>query len=771
MVFKIARAELRTLFYSPVAWFLTIAFLVVCACFYTGALSPYANWQELYLKSDPKFVWPKLGFTRELFFGADSIFRQVLQNLYLFIPLLTMGLIGREINTGSIKLLFSSPIRLRDIVMGKYLAIMIFNLLLVGIVGIFMVTGYFNIRAADYGMLWSAALGFYLLTCAYTAIGLFMSSLSTYPIVSAIATFIVIFILSHIGGLWQRYDFIRDLTYFLFISGRAEKMLLGLITTKDVIYFVLVVYMFLGFTLIKLRSGRESRRRLVQIRRYGIVVISTLLLGYISSRPLLTGYWDTTAQKVNTIHERTQQLIKDLGTEPLEVTLYVNMLGGSSGWGYPEARNTYLSVMWEQYQRFKPDIQFKYVYYYDYDSTIQGNDLFKGFPGKTVDQIAEKIAGYGDISLSSFKKPAEIRRLIDLKPEGLRLVMQLGYKGKKEFLRTFNDSQCWPDEEHVAAVLKRLRQPVLPKAVFITGDLERNIYKRGEREYQFHTTGKDQRVSLINRGFDVDTLSLDNRDIPADISFLVLADPKTALSPVSLEKISHYLARGGNMWILGEPGKQSIVNPVLRQLGVQLMDGTLVMPSYHEMPHVLEMHVANPALSIIEYPSRADFKKVPDKDEPFRMIGAAALSHSDSAGYTVKSLLNMFDDYTWLKAGRLVSDSAAVTYMPEEGDRKGSFHPLIALTKPVGNKVQRIIVSGDADFMSNLREGIGFGIYVYAWLDEGVFPVFLPRPQPVDNLLTIGFKAEETMETIYIWVLPGLVLLMGTVLLIRRKRK
>ncbi len=354
MVFKMAKAELRTLFYSPVAWFLTIAFLVVCAYFYTSLLYPYAHWQDLYVKNNPHFnKWDETAFTQTLFLNPDGIFQNVLRNLYLFIPLLTMGLIGREINNGTIKLLFSSPVRLRQIVLAKYIAIMIFNLLLVLIVGIFMVTSLWNIRSPDYGMLLSAALGFYLLTCAYTAIGLYMSSLTTYQIVSAISTFIVIFILSRIGGLWQQYDFVRDLTYFLFLSGRTEKMLVGLITTKDVIYFVVVVYLFLGFTLIRLRSSRESKPWYVRGMRYSVVTVSALLIGYITSRPLLTGYWDTTAQKINTIHPKTQKIIKDLGGEPLVVTLYTNLLGGGAARGFPAGRNAYLSSLWEPFQRFK----------------------------------------------------------------------------------------------------------------------------------------------------------------------------------------------------------------------------------------------------------------------------------------------------------------------------------------------------------------------------------------------------------------------------------
>ncbi len=340
MIIQIAKAELRNLFYSPVAWFLILAFLVQCAYFFTSGLVSYANVQDILLKNNPGYKGltgaAEAGYTRRLFIGGDGVFSNVLQNLYLFVPLLTMGLIGREIQNGTSKLLYSSPVKLHEIVTGKYLAIMIYNLLLVLILGLFMITASLAMVKIDYGMLLSAALGFYLLTCAYTAIGMFMSSITTHQIIAAVGTFLIVFCLSSIGNLWQKYDLVRDLTLFLHLPGRTQKMLLGLITTKDVIYFLVIVGMFMSFTILRLRAAREAKPWYVNMMRYSVVVVLGLIIGYISSRPALTGYWDTTAQNVNTIHEKTQQLIKEMGEEPLEVTLYTNFLGPAGGAGLPE---------------------------------------------------------------------------------------------------------------------------------------------------------------------------------------------------------------------------------------------------------------------------------------------------------------------------------------------------------------------------------------------------------------------------------------------------
>jgi ABC-2 type transport system permease protein len=772
MIFKVAKTELRNLFYSPVAWFLAIAFMVQCAVFYTNALYGTSKWQDLLLRNNPKFKdFGQSSLTVRIFLQPDGIFANALQNLYLFVPLLSMGLISREINNGTIKLLYSSPIKVREIVLGKYFAVMIYNLLLLLVIGIFMISGAFNIRSVDFGMLLAASLGFYLLVCAYSAIGLFMSSLTTYQIVSAIGSFVIIFTLSRIGNLWQKIDFVRDLTYFLSLSGRTGKMLRGLVTTRDVIYFVVIIYMFLGFTLLKLTGARESRPWYVKATRYMVVVVSALLIGYVSSRPLFTFYWDMTAARSNTLHPRTQQVIKELGKEPLEVTLYTNILGAGVNNGLPEYRNNYLSEVWDPYLRFKPDIKFKYVYYYDYDNSLDDGALLRNFPRKTVKQIAEQMADAYDVRPSLFQSPEAIHRTVNLLPENYRLVMQLKYKGQTTFLRTFDDNIFWPLEQQVAAAFKRLTQAKLPRILFLTGDLERDIYKKGEREYRLHSIAIQNRYSLINLGFDADTISLNTGNIPSDVTALVLADPKIMLSAASQAKITQYLDNGGNMLILGEPGKQYVLNPLLQRLGVQLMDGILIEPSKDEMPQMVMPYLTAVASDLSEERFLLEMKKSDDSLK-ILMPGVTGMAYTTRGPYTISPLLMTVGQRTWLKAGRLVTDSTPPVYSPQEGDIKGSFPTALALTRQVNHRQQRIVICSDADFMSNLRNGGSFfSRALYSWLDDGKFPIYTPVPDPKDNKLIVTPMGVGMLKIVYIWILPGLTLLLGSILLIRRKRK
>ncbi len=686
-------------------------------------------------------------------------------------------------NNGTIKLLFSSPVKLRQLVLGKYLALMVYNLLLVGIIGIFMITACFHIQSPDYGLLLSAALGFYLLICAYGAIGLFMSSLTTYQILSAIGTFIVIFILSRIGTLWQDIPFVRDLTYFLYLAGRTGRLLKGLIASKDIIYFLMVIGMFLGFTLVRLRNAREKKPWYIKSMRNVLVVAAAVLIGYSCSFPQTTIYFDPTDRENNTLHLTTRQLIKEIGKDDLEVTLYTNLLGNEMTYGLPGARNVYLSNMWEPYLRFKPNIKFSYEYYYYYDSTLDMGQKARLFPGKSNQEMAKDIAKLNRVDMKMFKSPEEMKKIIDLDPEGHRLIMQLKYKGRTEFLRTYATGTAfpagdpWPDQKNTAAALKRLVHPEsIPRILYSTGHYERSIFKDGEREYWYSTLNKSRNETLINNGFEFDTISLATQDIPENITALVLADPRSALTENEQKKISEYIDKGGNMIIMGEPGKQEILNPVLRKLGVQMMEGTVVEPSFHEMPQMVQA-LFTPAIANIGYEPvmqiiRRKFNsKYPYDTMKLSMPGVAAIAFTDSNDFIKQASLLTHEGKTWIRKAPFVSDSAAILYNPEQGDMKGSFPTGVQLSRQIGNKQQHIVVMGDADYISNYRQADFFNNTVHYWISNENYPVYLPMRNPSDNKVVVTGKTMSWLSFVYTWVLPSLLLVVAAVVLIRRKKK
>ena len=68
--------------------------------------------------------------TNRIFGGWEGIFVTVQGSLYLYIPMLTMNLMSREFSSGSIKLLYSSPVTNSEIILGKYVAMLVYSLVL-----------------------------------------------------------------------------------------------------------------------------------------------------------------------------------------------------------------------------------------------------------------------------------------------------------------------------------------------------------------------------------------------------------------------------------------------------------------------------------------------------------------------------------------------------------------------------------------------------------------------------------------------------------------
>lgn len=646
---RIAGTELRTIFYSPIAWFVLIVFLIQSGIIYFSLVDSVAVQQEMG-GVGLRYIFNLMG---RIFNGKNGLFVHVMENLYLYIPLLTMGLISRETSSGTIKLLFSSPIKVRQIVLGKYLAMVLYSLLLVAIVALFVATGISHVQDADKGMLITALVGFYLLLCTYSAIGLFMSCLTTYQMVAAVSTFVMVAVLSYIGSVWQSVEFVRDITYFLSISGRTEKMLRGLITTKDVIYFLSIIYIFLGLSIYKLKSGMESKTALVKAGGYFAVVASGIIIGYVSSMPFLVGYLDASANKVNTLRPNVQKIVAELGDDPLEITTYNNVLGSEMMMGLEKNFNAVKST-WEPYMRFKKGhniIVNKTVNYYD--STFDNPYMMQGYVGKSLREIAQQLTKVNGIDMDDVKSPEEIKKTIDLRPESNKFVMQLKYKGRTTFLRIFNDQNVWPSETEIAVAFRRLTLAKMPRVAFLTGNLERSIVRRTDREYMRAASAKSFRYSLTNQGFDVDTITLETQDVAANIDILVIGDPKLEMTSVALDRLKKYIDRGGNLLITCEPGKGTLLQPVFDGLGVRLMEGQLLQQDKDYLPDQVHPNFA-PALDAFSK-QLAEMRKDSMAMKTV-MQGVAGFTYADHGAFTIKPLLTSDPQFSWNRVKELDPD-------------------------------------------------------------------------------------------------------------------
>lgn len=767
-IYKIAKAELFTLFYSPIAWMILVIFAFQTAMTFTGLIQEVVRMKEA--------GWGNGFITANLFADPQrGLFAAVQQYLYLYMPLLTMGLMSREISSGSIKLLYSSPVTSSQIIRGKFLAMMAYCLLLIGVLMIYTIVGMCTIEHFDLPNVLSGLLAIYLLMCAYSAIGLFMSSLTSYQVVAALGTLVVLAALNYMGKVGQSIEFVRDITYWLSLSGRCNEMIFGLINSEDVLYFVIVIGMFLGLSILKLQANHSHTRFAVQWSRYLLVIVAGVSLGYLTSRPMLMAYYDTTATKRNTLTPNSQEVMAKLDGG-LTITTYVNLLDREYYNGIPEQVNVDKQRL-KQYIRFKPETKLKYVYYYDQPSN--NPYIFRQYKDMSMKEIAEKLAEVRDLDIDLFMTPEEVKKKIkiNLADEGNTFVRYVEREnGQHAFLRIYEDMEKFPSEAEITAMFKRMVMK-LPRIGFLQGQGERRIEGDRAKDYTLFSSVKTFRYALTNQGCDVEALDLSgNKEIPKGVDVIVISDMKEAMDSSVKKKIDAYIAAGGNLLVALKPGSE-VMNEFIAQFGLKTIPGQLVQPK--------EDIAANVVLSI---PTK-ESEKISDIFEKMRerrmwvgTVVTAGLEVAEDKGFRATPVLRTVDTMkTWneTKTIDFVNDSAYAD--AAAGERIDSFVTAMALTRTVGKKEQRIMVLGDADCISNdgmnppLRRYGAANFYMipgtFHWLSYGTVPVDVSRPRSKDNDISLTKNSAKGLKYTLMWVIPGLILLISAVLLIRRKRK
>jgi ABC-2 type transport system permease protein len=762
-IYKLSKTELQMLFYSPVAWLILIIFTIQAALAFTNVFGEQVRTQSLGYRP-----W---SVTLGAFAGYRGLFTLVQEYLYLYIPLLTMGLVSREYSSGSIKLLYSSPLTNAQIILGKYLSMMIYGLVMMAILTLFALFGVIAMDRVDIPAILSGMLGIYLLICAYAAIGLFMSSLTSYQVVAAMGTFAVLAALSLVKTMWQDVEFVRDVTYWLAISGRAGEMIEGLICSEDVLYFVIVVALFLLLSIIRLQAKRQKMRFAVLAGKYIFVAVAAVMLGYMSSRPVWMTFHDATRTKLRTLTPNSQEIVAKMDGG-MTITTFVNILDVSDNYwpALPRQINQDLD-RFKQYRRFKPEIRMKYYYYYD--SVPSNAQIKKQYPGLSDRERMIKTTTTWRLDSNLFHRPEELKAIIDLEPEGNRFVRLLEREsGEKTFLRVFDDLFRHPNESEISAAFKRLVME-LPLVGFLKGHGERDCIREGDKDYNRFAQDKPFRQSLINNGFDFEEIALD-REIPDNVRILVIADMKRPLTPDEKVYMDNYIARGGNLLIAGEPRRQEIMNPLVEPLGVTFLPGRLVKRSENFQPDFI---IARPTKEAGEF--SYIFNAMIAREYVATMPGCVGLSYAGDKGFAVTPLFRSDTIASWneIETTDFVDDTVRLN--PNVGEIERSHATMLALSRKVGEKEQKIIILGDADCISNgeisiSRKNVPASNYSlitgsFYWMSDEEVPINVTRPSPPDRRVAVGPKGMYWWNIFWIGCIPATLLFFMLFIWIKRR--
>lgn len=272
----VCKREFAGYFVTPVGYVVLGVYAVITGLAFVIFFLLYAR-----MTQDPgTYGYETVPGIEEHFIGPMLVFCG--QVLVFVAFLLSMRLMAEEKSRGTIELLFTYPLRDRDIIFGKYLAtlLMVAVLTLVPAVHMALVAAMTPIEPA---VLLFGLFAVFLMGAAFFSLALYVSTVARNPLTAGILTFGAFFVSYVLGAQanelpeapqgvagWSEgprqaaqfaYGLFRSIVQELPLDAHAKDMTQGIVAPADVAYYVLFTafFLFLTFRALELRRGRAGR--------------------------------------------------------------------------------------------------------------------------------------------------------------------------------------------------------------------------------------------------------------------------------------------------------------------------------------------------------------------------------------------------------------------------------------------------------------------------------------------------------------------------------
>ncbi len=301
-MFAILRKEINSFFSSP------IGYLVI----------------SLFLLLNGLFLWVFKGEFNVLDYGfADlSSFFLLAPWIFLFlIPAVTMSSFADEKKQGTLELLLTKPISHLKIVLGKYLGALILIIIALIPTLLYVITIYLlgdPVGNLDLASVLGSYLGLLFLISSYTAIGIFASSITSNQIVAFIVGVFICF-LFYFGFDGLADYFSSPLIDKLSMNSHYKSMGLGVLDTRDLLYFISISLLFVFFTLRRLDTQGFDKKQVVLLL---LLPFSLIVINIFSARIGLYQRFDLTSDNRYTLSEEALNTVNEVNS-PILVDVFL----------------------------------------------------------------------------------------------------------------------------------------------------------------------------------------------------------------------------------------------------------------------------------------------------------------------------------------------------------------------------------------------------------------------------------------------------------------
>lgn len=659
---------------------------------------------------------------------------ELLTILLFLIPLLTMRSFAEEKKQKTDQLLLTAPVRLSEIIWGKYLAMVT----LMGIATMVLVFGnllllaYGEIPAGENAM---AILGFFMYGCICIAVGMLLSSVTEHQFVAAILTYgvflFLIFVPSLCNLLFGADSWIMAVMNLIDIMSPFSMLFSGIVDIRDCTYIVSVIALCLLFTYLII--GKQSfswkqmgKRRTITSAMIVVLAILGIIVLNVGVRCIPGEYTqlDLTKERWYSITDETKELLDTLDED---VTIYVI--------GDEYTVDGVIDLYLDAYQKYNNKINVEFKSLEDYpnfssaytEQVLYESDLIVTMGEKsrviTATQcFVTEYTGYYD----DYGMPVSTTTAIDV-------------------------------EGQITAALRSMLNDEIASVYFLEGHGEAVISE--DILGRFQKGGYlAQNLSLIHEG-----------SIPEDAVTLVVNAPENDLTADEISAIRYYIESGGNAILIAsvDTADTPLYDALIEEYGVDMTEGSVLEgDSYY-----IYGQYAFSILPDVVYHTITD--SVYQNRYPLLMQSRGFTIRDDVSGLLEVSALFTTSDYAYAK---VLESNTLMSY--EEGDETGPFALGVCAEKYLDNgEVATVTMIGsplflnaDVDrYVAEANSDIFFAAVNYGSDMELVTTI------PAKSVATDYIVFSEAMQILYsvviTVVIPLILLICGIVIVILRRRK
>ena len=696
----VLKRELKAYFTSVIGWIFLAAFFFVFNLYFVANNLIYGTPYLSYSLSNVAFV------------------------LVIIIPILTMRSMAEDRRTKTDQLLYTAPVSIPKVIIGKFLALVAIFSIVIGAICLcpLLLSRFGSVPMAES---YAAIFGIWLYGCLSIAICVFVSALTESQVIAAVLSFALLFIgflMQQITGLISNSEnVVTKVLNALCTQTHLENFCNGILDVTGIVYYVsgTVLFLFLTCQLVQKHRWSVSAKKI----RRGVFNSSFVVIGlaivvavnvFANQLPEKAKSVDLTSQNLYTLTDDSVNLVKDLKQD---VTLYVLSSEKS-------ADDTVVRTL-SNYEDASSHIKVEYIdpavspnFYASYTDTAPSDGSIIVVCGNTSKVVSSSDLYQYDIDYSTYTQT----------------------------------KSAYDGEGQLTSAISYVTSEDLPKVYTITGHGETAL------DDTFKSALEKMNISVE------DLTLLQEEAIPEDAAAVIINGPTSDFSADDAAKISTYLAGGGKLIVTTAYNKTEDTpnfDGILSAYDIQVTNG-LVMDSdsshYYQYPFYLLPDVA----------SATQTSKVSNYVfMPYAQALTNAGAHPDTITWT--DLLTTSDN-AYVKT----DISNITTFEKESGDQSGKFTLAANVTDSESGADITVVASVLA--FSNDADSIVSGQNLA--LFKGIASTFASSDSAVSidakpytyTTLSVNQSVAIMSETLLVMVLPVALIVIGIVIWYRRRR-